>query len=102
MNIKKNDKILMISGKYKGKTGNVSRALPKEGKIVVDKINVYKKHIKSRVEGKKGEIVEKSMPFDASKAKLICSKCGKPTRAGKKVLESGKRVRICKKCGEEI
>lgn len=101
MKIKKQDKVLVISGKDKGKSGTVLRVIPKAGKIVVDKINIQKRHTKSRLEGQKGEIMEKSLPIDASNVKLVCPKCGKPVRIGMKMLEKGK-IRVCKKCGAEI
>jgi len=102
MNIKKQDKVLIISGKDKGKIAPVIKAIPRDGKIVVEKANISKKHVKPRYEGQKGEIIEKPMPIDVSNVKLVCPKCSKPTRIGKKALESGKRIRVCKKCGEEI
>lgn len=102
MNIKKGDKVLVLAGKDKDKSGSVVRVICEEKKIIVDKVNIVKKHSKSRLEGVKGEVMEKSMPINISNVQLVCPKCGKATRVGKKVLESGKRVRVCKKCGEEI
>lgn len=102
MIIKKQDKVLIISGKNKGKTGSVLKSIPKENKIVVEGVNIQKRHMRSRSEGRKGEIIEKNMPIDASNAKIICSKCGKPARVGMKILEAGTKARICKKCGGEI
>lgn len=102
MKIKKQDQVLVISGKDKGKSGTVLRVIPKMGKIVVDKINIQKRHTKPRSEGQKGEIIEKSLPIDASNVKIVCPKCSKPVRIGMKMLEDGGKVRFCKKCGGEI
>ena len=102
MKIKKGDKVLILTGKDRGKSGNVIKVIQESNKVVVDKINVVKKHSKPRFEGAKGEIIEKPMPISASNVELICPKCNKPSRIGKKFLESGKKVKVCKKCGEEI
>ncbi len=101
MRIKKGNQVKVLSGKDRGKTGKVLRALPREGKVMVEKINMVKKHRKARHQGEKSERVSIPMPVDVSIAQLICPKCAKPTRVGKKKVE-GKSVRICKKCGAEI
>lgn len=100
MNIRKGDKIKVLSGKDRGKTGKVTKALPAEGKIVVEKINVVKKHSKAKG-AKAGERIAVEMPMEVSSVQLICSKCGKPSRTGKKKVGE-KMVRICKKCEAEI
>lgn len=100
MNIRKGDKIKVLSGKDRGKTGKVTRALPAEGKIVAEKINVVKKHKKAKG-GAQGERITVEMPINVSNVQLICSKCGKPTRVGKKKV-GDKMVRVCKKCEAEI
>ncbi len=97
MNIKKDDKVLIISGKYKGKTGKVIRAIPKQNKIVVDSVNILKKHSKPKKQGKKGKVLEIEAPFPVSKVKLICSKCHKAVRISYQIKD-GKKKRICKKC----
>jgi len=101
MKIFKGDTIIMLSGKDKGKKGKVLRALPKEGKIIVENINILKKHMKPRKSGEKGQIVHKPGLLSVSKAKLVCPKCGMPTRIGYKILEE-KKYRVCKKCKAEI
>jgi len=101
MKIKKGDIILVISGKYRAKTGKVLRVFPKENKILVEGINIIKKHQKPRKSGEKGQIIEMSSPIDVSNVKLICLKCGKATRVGYKIREK-KKYRICKKCEQEI
>jgi len=82
MRIKKSDTVLIISGKDRGKKGKVIKALPKENKIVVEGVNLRKKHTRPRRQGEKGQIVEIAAPFDVSNVKLICPKCKKPTRVG--------------------
>lgn len=100
MKIKKDDIVLIISGKDKGKKSRVLRVLPKEEKIVVENVNILKKHMKPRKSGEKGQILQIPGPICISKIKLICSKCGKATRVGHKIVEQ-KKYRICKKCGQE-
>ena len=106
MKIKKNDKALIISGKDRGKTGKILRAFPKEGKILVEGVNIVKKHQKPRREGEKGQIIQLPKPIDVSNVKLICPNCAKPARVGYKIISKDKKqrvkTRICKKCGQEI
>ena len=102
MRIKKGDTVQVISGKDRGKKGKVIQTLPKRDKIVVENINKVIRHTKPKREGEKGQRVEISAPIHISNVMLVCSKCGKPTRVGYKVLEKGKKKRICKKCEEVI
>ncbi|RLC38557.1 MAG: 50S ribosomal protein L24 [Candidatus Nealsonbacteria bacterium] len=117
MKIRKGDQVLIIKGKDRGKKGKVLRGFPKKNQVLVEGVNIKKKHRRPRREGEKGEIVEVPAPIDVSKVKLICPKCGKPTRVGYKVnlnLPEGKqassgagktqksKVRICKKCKKEL
>ena len=101
MNIRKDDKVVVISGKDKGKEGKVLTALPKEGKLIVEGVNVASKHQKPRKQGEEGGIIKVETPIYASKVQLVCPKCGKATRVAHK-LTDGKKVRVCKKCGAEI
>ena len=101
MNIKKDDKVVVLSGKDKGKQGKVLVAMPKTGKVVVEGINVATKHKKAQKQGEEGGIIKVETPLYASKVELVCPKCGKATRAGHKMGKDGK-VRVCKKCGAEI
>jgi len=101
MKIKKGDQVLVISGKYRGKKGKVIRALPKKEKIVVEGVNIVKKHVRPRRAGEKGQIVQMPAPLHVSNVKLICSHCKKATRVGYKI-EGEKKYRICKKCKREI
>lgn len=102
MKIQKSDKVLVISGKDKGKTGKVIKSLPRLEKIVIEDVNIRKKHTRSKKEGQKGQVIQMPMPISISNIKLICSKCEKATRVGYKIIESGKKVRICKKCNAEL
>lgn len=102
MNIKTNDTVVVISGKDKGKQGKVLSTMPKEGKVVVEGINVAKHHEKPRKQGQQGGIIKKEIPLDSCKVMRVCPKCGKPTRAAHKLLADGAKSRVCKKCGETI
>ncbi len=99
MKIKKGDNIIVIAGKDKGKTGKVTTAFPKENKVLVEGINISKKHLKARKSGEKGQVVDKAMPIDVSN--IMINDGGKRARVGKKVL-GDKVVRINKKTGKEI
>ena len=101
MKIKKGDNVLIISGKDKGRTGKVSRAFPKEGGILVEGINLKKKHVRPKKEGGKGQVVDIPAAIEVSNVKIICPKCGKAARVGYKI-EGDKKVRICRKCKQEV
>ena len=101
MNIRKDDKVVVISGKDKGKEGKVLTAMPKEGKLIVEGVNVASKHQKPRKQGEEGGIIKMPTPIYACKVMVVCPKCGKPTRVAHKI-EGGKKIRVCKKCGAEI
>jgi large subunit ribosomal protein L24 len=100
--IKKDDKVKVLTGKDKGKIGKVLKVVKKTNRVVVENINVVKVHQRSSQTSPQGGIVEKSMPINVSNIKLMCHSCVKPTRIGIKQLDDGKRVRICKKCNEQI
>ena len=109
MNIRKDDKVVVLSGKDKGKQGNVLSADPKNGKVIVSGVNVATKHQKPRKQGEEGGIIKVETPIYASKVQVICPKCGKATRVGhvvRKVTSAGaeknKSVRVCKKCGADL
>jgi large subunit ribosomal protein L24 len=97
MKIKKGDKVKVIKGKDRGREGTVERALPKERKVVVSGLNIYKKAVRPRQQSQKGGIVEITKPLPVENVMLICPHCGKPTRVGYKV-EKGEKSRFCKKC----
>jgi large subunit ribosomal protein L24 len=102
MKIKKNDDVIVIAGKDKGKRGKVLRAIPSEGRVVVAGVNVVKRHRKADAEGNKAGIVEKGMPVHVSNVALADPKTGKPTRVGFKIVKDGKKMRVAKKSGEVI
>ena len=101
MNIRKDDKVIVLSGKDKGKEGKVLSAMPKEGKVIVEGVSVASRHMKPRKQGEEGGIVKMETPIYVSKVMVVCPKCGKPTRVAHK-LENGKSVRVCKKCGANL
>lgn len=101
MNIKKDDKVIVLSGKDKGKQGKVLAADPKGMKVTVEGVNVATKHQKPQRQGQDGGIIKVETPMYVSKVMLVCPKCGKPTRVGHKIAD-GKKSRVCKKCGAEI
>jgi large subunit ribosomal protein L24 len=101
MKIKKNDKVLVISGKYRGKKGKVVRIMPSQGKVVVEGVNLVKRHVKPKKSGEKGQIVEMPSPFDISNIKLICPACNKAVKIGYEIKGDDKK-RICKKCRKEV
>jgi large subunit ribosomal protein L24 len=101
MKVKKGDTILIITGKDKGRTGKILKSLVKESKILVEGMNLKKKHRRPRKQGEKGQIVSIPAPLNVSNVKLICPKCGKATRVGYKI-EKDNKVRICKKCNQEV
>ena len=102
MSIKKNDVVVVLSGKDKGKQGKVLSVMPKEGKVIVEKINMVSRHTKARKQGEQSGILQKEAPLYACKVQKVCPKCNKPTRPAHKMLADGKKVCVCKKCGAEI
>ncbi|MBI4034123.1 MAG: 50S ribosomal protein L24 [Candidatus Brennerbacteria bacterium] len=101
MKVKKGDTVKILAGKNRGESGKVIRVYPKEGRVTVEGVNVYKKHSRPRRQGEKGEIVSVVRPLMLSNVVLVCSKCGKPTRVGHR-FENERKVRYCKKCNAEI
>ena len=99
--IKKDDRVTVLTGKDKGKTGKVLRVLSDKNRVVVEKVNMIKRHARPS-QTNKGGIIEKEGPIHVSNLQVICPKCADPARLGKKVLEDGSRVRVCRKCGEVI
>ncbi|PZN09408.1 MULTISPECIES: 50S ribosomal protein L24 [Thermaerobacter] len=102
MSIRKGDTVLVISGKDAGKKGKVLRALPAEERVVVEGVNIVKRHQRPRPGVVQSGIIEKEAPIHRSNVMLVCPRCGRPTRVAKKQLDDGRRVRACKKCGEVI
>jgi len=98
--IKKNDKVVVLSGKEKGKIGAVLKVDSNKGRVVVEKINIVKRHTKPGGKRAQGGILEKEAPIHISNLMLVCNKCAEPSRIGKRILEDGSKVRVCKKCAE--
>ena len=98
--IKKSDKVMVLSGKERGKIGAVLKVDSEKGRVVVEKINMVKRHTRPGGKTAQGGIVEKEAPIHISNLMLVCNKCAERTRIGKRILEDGSRVRVCKKCGE--
>ena len=99
--IKRDDLVLVIAGKDKGRRGKVLRVFPRRSRVMVEKVNVVKRHQRP-TQTIQGGIIEKEAPIHLSNVMLICPKCGEPTRVGFKFLQDGRKVRSCKKCGEII
>ncbi len=102
MKIRKNDTVVIIAGKDKGKKGKVRRALPKEDRVLVEGLNMIKRHSRARRAARQAGIIELEAPIHVSNVMLLCNKCAKPTRVGFKILDDGKKVRICRSCQEVI
>ena len=101
MNIRKNDNVIMLGGKDRGKKGKVLFVFPAEDKVVVEGLNLIARHQRAKKQGQKGQVVHKERAVNASSVQLVCSKCGRPTRVGSRTVGKNK-VRICKKCEGEI
>jgi len=101
MKIKKGDQVLIIKGKDRGRIGKVIKAIVKENRIIVEGLNLVKKHIKPRKAGEKGKIIEMPRPIYVNNVKLICPHCSKPTRVGYR-FEGQEKKRFCKKCQKSI
>jgi large subunit ribosomal protein L24 len=102
MRIKKEDTVLVIVGKDKGKKGKVRQIMPKDNVLIIEGVNIIKRHMKPRGQARQAGIIEREAPLQISNVMLVCPKCNKPVRIQSKILEDGKRVRICGKCNEVI
>ena len=102
VHVKTGDTVVVLSGKDKGKKGKVMAVSPKEGKVIVEKVNIVSKHIKPRRMGEPGGIIKAEGAMYASKVQIICPRCKQPTRVGHKVYDDGTKSRICVKCGEAL
>jgi large subunit ribosomal protein L24 len=102
MRLKKNDTVMVITGKDRGKKGRVRRALPKSSKVVVEGLNMIKRHSRARRAARQAGIVELEAPLNASKVMFVCDKCKKQARVGIKTLEDGRKARFCRVCQEVI
>lgn len=102
LHVRKNDTVVVVSGKDKGKTGEVLKVSPKNGKVIVNGVNIVKKHQKPTRANAQGGIIEREGAIFSSKVMLYCTKCKNATRISNKILEDGTKVRLCKKCGETL
>ena len=102
MKIRKNDTVLVITGKDKGKKGKVRFAYPKEERVLVEGVNFIKRHSKARGAVRQAGIIEREAPIRVSNVMLFCSKCNHPARVGFRFLADGKKVRVCRSCGEVV
>jgi len=102
MKIKKNDTVLVISGKDKGKKGKVRFAYPDSKRVMVEGVNMVKKHAKAKAQVKQAGIIEREATIAAADVMLLCSKCNKPARIGIRILQDGRKARFCRVCGEVV
>lgn len=102
MRLKKNDTVRVISGEDKGKEGKILKVFPDKGRIIVEKVNLIKRHTRPSKSVPQGGIIEKEAPINETNVMLVCPKTGKPTRIGKQVLSDGSRARVSKKSGDMI
>jgi large subunit ribosomal protein L24 len=102
LHVKKDDMVKVIAGKEKGKTGKVTGIFPDKGRVVVENINMVKRHTRPSRTNAQGGIVEKEAPLNASNVLLLCGSCNQATRTGMRILDDGSKVRFCKKCNEIV
>lgn len=102
LHVKKNDMVMVIAGKAKGKSGKVTKVFPEKGRILVENLNMVKRHSRPTRANTEGGIIEKEAPLAASNVLLLCGSCSKPTRTGMRTLEDGSKARFCKKCNEIV
>ena len=100
LHIRKNDLVMVVNGKEKGKSGRILRVMPEKEKVIIEKINFIKRHARPHGKQRQGGILEKEAPLHASNVMLLCEKCNKPVRIGHRVVEGSKKARYCRKCGE--
>ena len=102
MQIRKNDSVMVIGGKERGKTGKVLRVISDKDAVIVERLNMVKRHSKPRGPQQPGGIVEKEAAIHASNLMILCDKCNAPVRVGHKILADGKKIRICRRCNEAL
>ena len=102
LHIRKNDSVMVIAGKERGKTGKVLRVLPSKGRALIERVNLVKRHTRPRGPQVPGGILEKEASIHISNLMLMCDKCNAPVRVGKKILEDGEKVRVCRRCGDHL
>lgn len=102
LHVKKDDLVMVVAGKDKGKSGKVLRVLPEKSRVLVESLNLIKRHTRPSRSNNEGGIIEKEAPIAISNVLLLCKGCNKPARTGVRVLEDGSKVRFCKKCNEIV
>lgn len=102
IHVKKDDKVFVLTGKDAGKTGKVLEVVSDKGRVIVEGVNMSTKHKKPRGRNQQGGIIHQESPVSSSNVMLVCSKCKRPSKVGRKILENGEKVRVCKACGEMI
>jgi large subunit ribosomal protein L24 len=102
LHVKKDDLVMIVAGKDKGKTGKVLRVIPEKGRVLVENLNVVKRHTRPSQANAEGGIIEKEASIDVSNVQLVCKACDKPARTGLRTLEDGSKARFCKKCNEIV
>jgi large subunit ribosomal protein L24 len=102
MKIKKGDRVRVLTGKDRGKEGEVMRAIPERDKVIVDGVNVAKRHQRATRATTQGGIIDKDMPIPVANVAIVCSSCGKATRVGYRFESNGTKVRVCRKCGGDL
>ena len=102
MQIRKNDSVMVITGKERGKTGKVLRVMPDKEAVIIERVNLVKRHSKPRGPQQPGGIVEREAPIRASNLMIMCDKCNAPVRIGRKILADGRKIRICRRCEEAL
>jgi large subunit ribosomal protein L24 len=102
VHVRKGDTVVVITGKYAGRKGKILSVDPQKSRVIVEGVNIVKRHTRPTRRLAQGGIVEKEAPIHSSNVMLWCGRCERPTRVGRRILESGRKVRYCKKCGEAI
>ncbi|HEC98639.1 MAG TPA: 50S ribosomal protein L24 [Nitrospirae bacterium] len=102
LKIKKSDKVIVLSGKEKGKQGRILSIMPKKNRVIVERVNMIKRHMKPSRQYSQGGIIEKEGTLHISKIMLVCPRCQKPSRISNHILDDGRKVRLCKRCKEVI
>jgi len=100
--VKKNDLVMVVAGRDRGKTGKVIRVIPETGRILIERINMVKRHSKPRGAASPGGIVDKEAPLDISNVMMFCERCNAPVRIGDKIATDGSKIRVCRRCGEAL
>ena len=102
MKIRRGDRVRVLTGKDRGKEGEVMRAIPAEGRVIVDGVNIAKRHTRATRQTQQGGIIDKDMPIRVDNVAIVCSGCGKATRVGYRFDDQGRKVRICRKCKADL